>query len=108
MGRVKRRAIFLIGALIVLSILLGPDAGPCSAGENIPEGFVDVKKVVPSIVLDIRYSGPHNFVGERVDGYKAPKCILTQQAAEALSRVQDLFQQMKNEGQSQKRFCPFC
>jgi zinc D-Ala-D-Ala dipeptidase len=88
MERIERRTSSLIGLFIALSILLSLDAGPCSAGENIPEGFVDVKKVIPSVVLDIRYFGPHNFVGERVDGYKAPKCILTGPAAEALSRVQ--------------------
>jgi zinc D-Ala-D-Ala dipeptidase len=54
----------------------------------MPAGFVDVKKTIPSVQLDIRYSGQHNFVGERIDGYHAPKCILTRQAATALARVQ--------------------
>ncbi len=56
--------------------------------DKIPEGFVDIKEVIPEIQLDIRYFGPHNFVGERVDGYLAPKCILTEEAAEALLKVQ--------------------
>jgi D-alanyl-D-alanine dipeptidase len=88
MGRVEGRTSALIGVLIALLILLGPDGELCSAGENMPEGFVDVKKMIPSVVLDIRYFDSHNFVGEKVDGYKAPKCLLTGPAAEALSRVQ--------------------
>lgn len=56
---------------------------------NIPIGFVDIQKVVPSIMLDIRYFGPHNFVGERVDGYNVPKCFLTEKTAAALSKIQE-------------------
>jgi D-alanyl-D-alanine dipeptidase len=56
---------------------------------NIPTGFVDVQKVAPSIMLDIRYFGPHNFVGEKIDGYNAPKCFLTKKTAAALSKIQE-------------------
>lgn len=51
--------------------------------------FVDIKDLIPSIVLDIRYYTPHNFVGKRIGGYNAPKCLLTRQAAEALKNVQE-------------------
>ena len=50
--------------------------------------FVDLKTVIPSLVLDMRYYGDHNFVGTRVDGYEAPKCLVTAPAAEALAKVQ--------------------
>jgi D-alanyl-D-alanine dipeptidase len=56
---------------------------------KVPHDFVDIKDVIPSIVLDIRYYTPHNFVGERIDGYNAPKCLLTKQAAEALKNAQE-------------------
>jgi D-alanyl-D-alanine dipeptidase len=56
---------------------------------NLPEGFVNIKDVAPSIILDIRYFTPHNFVGERITGYQSPKCILTKEAANALKKVQD-------------------
>ena len=55
---------------------------------TIPDGFVDIKEVNPTVLLDMRYYGAHNFVGERIDGYNAYKCILTKQAATALSKVQ--------------------
>ena len=59
-----------------------------SADSDLPEGFVDVKKAIPSVVLDIRYYTSHNFIGRPIDGYLSPKCILTKQAADALKNVQ--------------------
>lgn len=55
---------------------------------NLPQGFVDVKDVIPDVRVDLRYFGNHNFVGEVVDGYFAGRLILTEAAAEALSEVQ--------------------
>lgn len=52
-----------------------------------PSAFVDVASEVPGLVVDMRYFGAHNFVGTRVEGYEAPVCILTRQAA-ALAAVQ--------------------
>ena len=72
--------------LIVLPV---PSFSLLSYGaDRLPERFVDIKAVIPQIQLDIRYSGRHNFVGQQVDGYLAPKCILTREAASALSAVQ--------------------
>ena len=53
-----------------------------------PPAFVDAATVVPGLVVDMRYFGTGNFVGSRVDGYEAPVCVLTQQAATALAAVQ--------------------
>lgn len=38
--------------------------------------------------VDARYFGTHNFVGRRIDGYEAGKCLLTREAAAALAGVQ--------------------
>jgi D-alanyl-D-alanine dipeptidase len=35
----------------------------------------------------MRYAGSHNFVGRPIDGYRAPRCLLTQPAANALAEV---------------------
>ena len=43
---------------------------------------------IPGLVVDMRYFASGNFVGARVDGYEAPVCILTHQAASALAAVQ--------------------
>jgi D-alanyl-D-alanine dipeptidase len=54
-----------------------------------PPEFVDAAARVPGLELDIRYAGSHNFVGAPIDGYLAPKCLLTRDAARALARVQE-------------------
>ncbi|MCX5849147.1 MAG: M15 family metallopeptidase [Deltaproteobacteria bacterium] len=59
-----------------------------SLGSRMPKEFIDIREIIPGALLDIRYYGSHNFVGERVDGYLAPKCFLTKEAAEALANVQ--------------------
>jgi D-alanyl-D-alanine dipeptidase len=49
--------------------------------------LVDASTVVPGLVTDMRYAGSHNFVGRPIDGYRAPRCLLTQSAANALAEV---------------------
>ena len=44
--------------------------------------------VVEGLDVDMRYFGDDNFVGARIDGYEAPRCILTRRAAAALALVQ--------------------
>ncbi len=51
---------------------------------GLPEGFVYVRDVVPDIVEEMRYATERNFVGAKIDGYEAPRAILTRQAAQAL------------------------
>ena len=38
-------------------------------------------------IVDMRYAGAHNFVGRPIDGYQAPHCLLTREAAAALADV---------------------
>jgi D-alanyl-D-alanine dipeptidase len=54
----------------------------------LPRNFVYLKDIDPSIIQELRYSGYHNFIGRPIEGYKANTCILTKQAAKALSQVQ--------------------
>ena len=53
----------------------------------LPAGFVRLAEVAPQVAQEMRYAGAYNFVGERIDGYEAPTCILARPAAEALARV---------------------
>lgn len=55
--------------------------------EPMPEDFVEMNQALPEAIYDIRYYTDNNFVGEPVVGYQAPKCILQQQAAQALQQV---------------------
>ena len=52
-------------------------------------GFVAITDVVPDAILEIRYYSTYNFVGERIDGYKAPIALMTRQAADSLKVVSD-------------------
>ncbi|MBQ2990109.1 MAG: M15 family metallopeptidase [Clostridia bacterium] len=60
----------------------------------LPEGFVYVKDVIPSVREDIRYAGYHNFVGCPVDGYFAPRAVLQEKAALALKEAAAAFENL--------------
>ena len=50
--------------------------------------FREIKKEIPSIELEMRYYGSDNFIGEPIDGYFAPKALLSREANDALKKVQ--------------------
>jgi len=76
----------LLTCLVLLLICSYPVDAP---GADLPDGFVYVENVIPNVKVELRYYSTHNFVGDRIDGYLAPKCILTKEAAEALKGVQE-------------------
>jgi D-alanyl-D-alanine dipeptidase len=80
------------GLVTVLAALLTVTAAPATARASTepkaPKDFVALRSVDPTIIQEMRYSTPHNFVGKRIDGYEQPVCILTRPAAEALHRAQ--------------------
>ena len=51
--------------------------------------FVVLSEAVPDAILEIRYYGTYNFVGERIDGYEEPTAMLTRRAADSLRKVSD-------------------
>jgi D-alanyl-D-alanine dipeptidase len=77
-------------ALLVLALAFYAGcASPTSDSEQTrPPDFVDAARVVPGLVVEMRYAGSRNFVGRPIAGYEASICLLTRQAAEALARVQ--------------------
>lgn len=74
-------------ALLAIIVSTTPVAAQIIAPAR-PPAFVDAATVIPGLVVDMRYFGARNFVGARVDGYEAPVCVLSQQAATALAAVQ--------------------
>lgn len=66
----------------------GAGEGSRTSRPTAPEEFVALPTVAPTIIQEIRYLTPHNFVGEPIDGYDQPLCILTRPAARALQRAQ--------------------
>ncbi|WP_189953173.1 M15 family metallopeptidase [Streptomyces roseolus] len=57
-------------------------------GPKAPREFVALDSVDRTILQEMRYTTAHNFVGEPIDGYRQPVCVLTRPAAEALHRAQ--------------------
>lgn len=74
--------------LIALMMLIAAPAGALAAPVRKPPPLVDAAGVVEGLAVDMRYFGKDNFVGRRVDGYQAPRCLLTRPAAEALAAAQ--------------------
>lgn len=88
-------------AALLLVVLLISGGLPASATDGLPDGFVRLRSVDPTIKQAIRYAGPWNFTGRPVPGYGAPECILTTRAAEALRDVQAV---LKGDGLGLKVF----
>lgn len=52
--------------------------------------LVEVTKINPNIKIDLPYATENNFTHKAV--YKSARCFLTEEAAQALSRVQQLLE----------------
>ncbi|MGJ5750106.1 D-alanyl-D-alanine dipeptidase [Streptomyces puniciscabiei] len=80
------------GLVTAFAALLAMATAPATAGATTdpkaPKDFVALRTVDPTIIQEMRYFTPHNFVGERIEGYEQPMCILTRPAAEALHKAQ--------------------
>ncbi len=76
----------LVPVLLVCLLLSGLPAR--AEGPKTPEeaGLVEVVKLDPSLILDIRYATENNFTGKTV--YPSARCYLRQEAAQALVLVQ--------------------
>ncbi len=73
-------------AIAALALLLLTRPVPAQA--PVPAGFLDAAAMVDGLVIDMRYFGSDNFVGEKIDGYERPRCLLSTPAAHALAAVQ--------------------
>ncbi|MCX5383667.1 M15 family metallopeptidase [Streptomyces sp. NBC_00083] len=79
--------IVVCAAALLAVTALAPAAGSAPRQEA-PRSFVALSSVDPTIIQEMRYITPHDFVGAPVDGYRQPLCILTRPVAEALHRAQ--------------------
>lgn len=55
---------------------------------SLPEGFLYLQDVDSTILEEVRYAGYHNFTGQPLPGYLAPRVIVTEPVAIALKAVQ--------------------
>jgi D-alanyl-D-alanine dipeptidase len=76
-----------LSAILLANVSQTPEVSAQPAG-GLQPGFVRLRSVDATIVQDIRYATSYNFIGRPVKGYLAPECILTEQAAAALTRAQ--------------------
>lgn len=76
--------------LVLLALVLMPWAAQAQGTlqGHLPDGFVYLRHVDPSIAQDMRYATANNFTGRPLPGYAAGECVLRRPAAEALKRVQ--------------------
>jgi len=82
------RVLVAVAACVIAGLF--PVAAPAIAAANAirPANFVDLHALDPTIAVDMRYAGYHNFVGHPVPGYLSARCLLTRPAAQALAQVQ--------------------
>ncbi len=54
----------------------------------IPNGFVSLSQICPSLVVGANYATKENFTGEVVDGYRRVEAIFSETGAKSLCRAQ--------------------
>jgi D-alanyl-D-alanine dipeptidase len=83
-----RRAAALVAPAVALALAACGGGGPREPEPPPGPPLVAIADLDPTIVEDIRYAGPDNFVGAPIDGYQAARCLLVEPAARALVAVQ--------------------
>jgi len=91
----KRISVGLLAVLVSSAFLVYVNTGPRRhrgkevqvRGQNQPQvRLVDVREIIPDIILDIRYATPDNFTGQVL--YPSADCFLLEEVALALKGVQ--------------------
>ncbi|MFF2654933.1 M15 family metallopeptidase [Streptomyces sp. NPDC058045] len=84
-GLLRRLAVAGAALLTATAVAAPAEARP---EPKAPREFVALSDVDPSILQEMRYFTPHDFIGDPVDGYRRPMCLLTRDTANALHRAQ--------------------
>ncbi len=77
-----------VAAITLTAVAAGVAPAQANPEPKAPKEFVALSDIDPTIIQDMRYATPRNFVGKPIDGYRQPICILTETAAKALHRAQ--------------------
>ncbi|MFF9483085.1 M15 family metallopeptidase [Streptomyces sp. NPDC014733] len=93
---VRGLTVGLAAALTVTALPAGAVASPVTDGAHggephAPAEFVALRAVDPTIIQEMRYFTPHDFMGVRVTGYREPTCLVTRDTANGLHRAQQAF-----------------
>jgi len=65
-----------------------------TAFSQLPDGFVYLNKVAPTIQQELRYFSTHNFIGKPIDGYIKNTVIVSLPTAKALKKAQEEFKKL--------------
>jgi D-alanyl-D-alanine dipeptidase len=79
MGYLNRFAPILLTAMTLAS---------SACAQALPGGFVFLRDIDPTILQDIRYAGPNNFVGRPLAGYDVAECVVRRDVGLALKSAQ--------------------
>ncbi|WP_258015939.1 M15 family metallopeptidase [Streptomyces sp. AJS327] len=79
------------GALLATGLSAPAAAGPAAGEPTAPREFVALDRFDPTILHEIRYPTAHTFVGDPIDGYEQPLCLVTRDTAKALRKAQRTF-----------------
>lgn len=73
--------------VVVIALAIATAASPAGA-QALPDGFVFLRDIDPTIIQDIRYAGANNFVGRPLPGYGAAECVVKRGVGLALKTIQ--------------------
>ena len=73
---------------IAATLLMAAELANPVRAQTLPGGFVRLRDVDPTILQDMRYAGPNNFIGRPLAGYGAAECVVKRDVGLALKRVQ--------------------
>ena len=83
-------ALLVVCGAAVLTCCNSSDDNPVAVSPTDDSSqFVTLTDAVPDAILEIRYFGTYNFVGQRIDGYLEPTALLTKKAADSLRAISD-------------------
>jgi zinc D-Ala-D-Ala dipeptidase len=74
--------------LVAMTAVAGFSFAPVGVARALPDDFVYLRDVDPTIQQDIRYAGENNFVGRPVAGYDAAECVVKRNVARLLQNIQ--------------------
>lgn len=83
---IRTRLLVWLGSSLRITLYFCSGVGLSANAEEAD--LIDIGEALPTVIVDARYAGSHNFVGAPVDGYREAKVLLTKPAIEALSAVQ--------------------
>jgi D-alanyl-D-alanine dipeptidase len=73
---------------IVIALVVAASASPVAA-RPLPDGFVFLRDLDPTIIQDIRYAGSNNFAGRPLAGYAATECVVKREVGLLLQSIQE-------------------